>query len=271
MDARALQAVVGANREIKILDLLVELSVVTGLLGSEDRNLFLLLGGLGQIHEGSHMLVDDISSLHDGVTRRKRTVGLDLEDEAIVVGVLTHAASLNELGAAVDRRVQRVDMNDADRIAVTLVRLIRDITATIADAHAHREVTALVEGSDVLLGVDELELRRNEEVCTGDLARTVDRNGGGSLVGGTERTEHQTLNVQDDISDVLNHVGDSHELVLRTIDLDGLDSCALERGEKDTTQGITQRVTIATLERLNRDARRRFVDFLDLNLGPNEF
>ena len=123
----------------------------------------------------------------------------------------------------------------------------------------------------MLLGVDELELRRNEEVCTGNLARTVDRDGRSSLIGGTERTEHQTLDVQDDIGDILNHVGDSHELMLRTINLDGLNRSALERGKQDATQGVTKRIAITTLERLNGDARRRFVDFLDLNLGPNEF
>ena len=58
------------------------------------------------------MLVDDIGSLDHGVARGDGAVGLDLEDKAVVVGVLTDTASLNELGATGNRRVQRVEERD---------------------------------------------------------------------------------------------------------------------------------------------------------------
>ena len=125
--------------------------------------------------------------------------------------------------------------------------------------------------SDVLLGVDQLKLGRNKEVRTGDLAGAVNRDGGGRLVGRAESPEDKTLDIQDDVGDILDHVRDGHELVLRTIDLNSLDGGTLERGQKNATKGVTQRIAVATLERLDGDTSRRLVDLFDLNLRPNEF
>lgn len=198
-------------------------------------------------------------------------VGLDLEDKAVVVGVLTDTASLNELGATGNRRVQRVDVDHTDGIVVAFVGLARNIAAAIADAHAHGEMATLGERCDVLLGVDQLKLGRNKEVRTGDLAGAVNRDGGGRLVGRAESPEDKTLDIQDDVGNILDHVRDGHELVLRAIDLNSLDGGTLERGQKNATKGVTQRIAVATLERLDGDTSRRLVDLFDLNLRPNEF
>lgn len=132
-------------------------------------------------------------------------------------------------------------------------------------------MATLGKRSDVLLGVDQLKLGRNKEVRTGDLAGAVNRNGGGRLVGRAESPEDKTLDIQDDVGDILDHVRDGHELVLRTIDLNSLDGGTLERGQKNATKGVTQRIAVTTLERLDGDTSRRLVDLFDLNLRPNEF
>ena len=132
-------------------------------------------------------------------------------------------------------------------------------------------MTTLGEGRDVLLGIDELELGRNEEVCAGNLARAIDRDSRSALVRGTKRAEHETLHVQDDVGDILDHVGNRGELVLGAIDLDGLDGCTLERGKQHAAQGVTQRVAIPALQRLDGNASSSLADLLDVNLGPDEF
>lgn len=132
-------------------------------------------------------------------------------------------------------------------------------------------MATLGERSNVLLGVDQLKLGRNKEVRTGDLAGAVNRDGGGRLVGRAESPEDKTLDIQDDVGDILDHVRDGHELVLRTIDLNSLDGGTLERGQKNATKGVTQRIAVTTLERLDGDTSRRLVDLFDLNLRPNEF
>ena len=123
----------------------------------------------------------------------------------------------------------------------------------------------------MLLGVDQLKLGRNKEVRTGDLTGAVNRDGGGRLVGRAESPEDKTLDIQDDVGDILDHVRDGHELVLRTIDLNGLDGGTLERGQKNTTKRVAQRIAVAALERLDGDTSRGLVDLFDLNLRPNEF
>ena len=55
--------------------------------------------------------------------------------------------------------------------------------------------------------------------------------------------------------------------MLRTIDLNSLDGGTLERGQKNATKGVTQRIAVATLERLDGDTSRRLVDLFDLNLS----
>ena len=132
-------------------------------------------------------------------------------------------------------------------------------------------MTALIERRNVLIGVDQLKVGRNEEVRAGDLAGTVDRDRGGRLIGGAESSENQALDVQDDVGDILDHVRDGRELMLGAIDLDRLDSSALKGRQQNAAQRIAQRVTVAALKRLNGNARRRLVDFIDLNLRPNEF
>ena len=83
----------------------------------------------------------------------------------------------------------------------------------------------------MLLGVDQLKLGRNKEVRTGDLAGAVNRNGGGRLVV-PRAPEDKTLDIQDDVGDILDHVRDGHELVLRAIDLNSLGGGTLERGQR---------------------------------------
>ena len=59
--------------------------------------------------------------------------------------------------------------------------------------------------------------------------------------------------------------------MLCTIDLNSLDGGTLERGQKNATKGVAQRIAVTALERLDGDTSRRLVNLFDLNLRPNEF
>lgn len=67
MDAGTLQAVVRADGQVQILDLLVQLGVRLLTLRSEDGRHFalFLFGGAGQAEERAHVLVDDVGSTGD--------------------------------------------------------------------------------------------------------------------------------------------------------------------------------------------------------------
>ena len=62
--------------------------------------------------------------------------------------------------------------------------------------------------------------------------------------------DENLFQVQDDVGDVFDDAVDRLELVLHAIDLDRRDGAALDGREKDATQGITDGVTVAGLERL---------------------
>ena len=140
----------------------------------------------------------------------------------------TNAAGLDGLGAAAHGRVERIDVNDADGVALALVVIAGDIPTTDANAHLHGEVRVGAERADSLVGVHEGELRRDVKVPAGDRHGAIDVDGGSCLLAGAHRTEHETLHVEDDIGDVLVDTRHGGELVLHAIDLDGLDGCALE-------------------------------------------
>ena len=199
----ALQAVVGTDGEVQVLNLLVELGVV--LLGARRENRLVLLGlvDVREAHEGRHVLVDDVGGLDDRVARADGAIGLDLEQQAVVVGVATNAARLDGLGAAAHGRVERIHVDDADGVALALVVVTRDVTATNANAHLHREVRVGAEGADDVVGVHERELRRDVKVPTGDRHGAVDVDGGDGLIAGTHGAETRGLHVEDDIGDVL--------------------------------------------------------------------
>ena len=53
--------------------------------------------------------------------------------------------------------------------------------------------------------------------------------------------ECQRLDVQNDIGDVFTHTGNGREFMQNPVNLNSRNSCALQRGQKDTTQRIAER------------------------------
>ncbi len=169
------------------------------------------------------MLVNDIGSLDHGVARGDGAVGLNLEDKAVVVGVLTDTASLNELGATGNRRVQRVDVDHTDGIVVALVGLARNIAAAIADAHLMVRWPPSVSVAMCCSGLTSSNsdgIKKSGPVTSqGPSTEMVAV--ASSVVPRALKT--RPLTFQDDVGEHSpDHVRDGHELVLRTIDLNSL-------------------------------------------------
>ena len=60
--------------------------------------------------------------------------------------------------------------------------------------------------------------------------------------------EAHLLQIEDDVGHVFTHARHGGELMLHAIDLNGRDSKALERGEQNATQGITDSDSEAGLQ-----------------------
>src|SRR5207249_1031778 len=137
LDADALEAVVRAHAELELLDREVLhpvrerhlwLCAVTG----SGRSLAEALDAI-EVREDGELADQDLGGLGDRVLRADRAVGRDVEAQLVVVGSLPDAGSLDVIRHTPDRREDRVDRNDADRVLRPAVELRRNVTAAAAD------------------------------------------------------------------------------------------------------------------------------------------
>src|SRR3954452_12046497 len=167
LDARPLEAVVGAHPELELLDEDV-VHRATRLGDSATARAAADLRGPrpvalqrrgaadgGDLRVGEDLQVgdEDLGRLAQGVLRFDRAGGLDVEREPVVVGALADTGGLDGVGDAPHRREDRVDGDDADRLIGSLVLLGRPVAAATADRHVHLELGLLLERGDVGVGV----------------------------------------------------------------------------------------------------------------------
>ena len=169
LDALALQAVVGAHRQVELLD---RDRVVAGhlvVLGGADGD----TRRLGQLAEERDELEQRATGRRHGLARRDRAVGLHVEDQTVAVGHLLHAGVLHRVAHLAHRREDRVDRDHADRVAGLLVLVGHAVADPALDRHLHLEARALAERGDVQVGVEDLDARGRRDVAGGDLGRPL--------------------------------------------------------------------------------------------------
>ena len=172
----------------------------------------------------------DLGGLAQRGLRVDRAVGLDVERELVVVGALADAGLLDRVGDAADRREDRVDRDDADRLVGRLVLLRRAVAAAAADRQVHLELGLLLERRDVHVGVEDLDARGQVDVLRRDLAGAGDDERGLDLGRVGVHPAHDALEVQDDVGDVLGDALDRRELVGDALDPHARHGRAGERG-----------------------------------------
>ena len=198
-------------------------------------------------------------------------VRLDVQDQAVAVRHLLHARVLHGVGDLADRREDGVHRDDADRVARLLVLVRHAVADAALDGHLHLQGRAPGQRGDVQLGVEDLDAGGRRDVAGGDLGRAlglqVDRGGLLQL-----RADHQLLEVQDDVGDVLGHLGDRRELVQHAIDADRRDGGAGDGRQQGPAQRVADGVAESGLERLDGELRavRRDHVLRDLRPGDDE-
>ena len=90
--------------------------------------------------------------------RRDAAVGPDLERQLVVVGVLTETRGLDVEVDLLDRRVDRVDRDVADRQIVVEVAVGRDVAAALLETHLDVQRPALAHGRDVDVRIEDLDI-----------------------------------------------------------------------------------------------------------------
>ncbi len=174
-------------------------------------------------------------------------VGLDLDGQLVVVGHLADAGVLDRVVDLAHGREDGVDGDDADGQG------LRSLGRQVADAALDGQVdldrhVARVEDHEVLLGVDDLDVRVLGDVGGGhDAGAGLDQLELHGVRG--VALEPQLLDVEDDLGQVLLDARQAAELVVDVVDLDGGHGSTLERRQEDAAQGVAQRHAVACRQR----------------------
>ena len=175
-----------------------------------------------------------------------RTVGLDLEHEAVVVGRLLGASRLDLERHTPNRRVDRVDRDHTDGGA-GLVLVGRDIAATVLDGQVDGEPALAVEAGDLESTVEHLDVGVGLNVGGRDLggATSVETQGHRLIA---VHHEDEVLEVEDDVGDVLSNTLDGVELVKGVVEAHLRHGCARDGRQQCAAQRIADGVAETRLE-----------------------
>src|SRR3954469_19458548 len=264
VDALALEAVVGPDGELQVLD---RQGQVRGELLVDGRRADVDALGLDVELTGQAEELDQrLAGRRDGVTRLDRRLGLDVDDELVEVGALLDTGRLDLVRDLEHRAVDRVDRDAADLVVGALVLHGRDVAAATLDDELELDLALVGQGRDLQVGVVDLDTRRRRDVGGRDVTGTglAQVHGDGLVV---LRGDDQTLEVQDDLGDVLLDALDRRELVEDTVDLDAGDGGAGDRGQERTPKAVPERVAEAGLQRLDDEPRAELVDGLFRQCG----
>src|ERR687897_3390382 len=208
IDPLALEAVIGADRELEVLDRALVC----------DHRASAALAGVG----GPCPLIaigeqpEEVHELPGGILQRllrlDASVGEDLHAQRVEVGPRAGPRLCYRVVDPLYRREQRVDGDHAYRVGLALVLLSPRVPLTPLDRQAHVEVPAIGDARYIRLGIHDLYVGLQLYVGRRDVAWAVLRDS--ELYGLLPlQIELQALDVEDDVDDVLFDAFDRRELV----------------------------------------------------------
>src|SRR5688572_18209675 len=259
VDALALEAVVGPDRQVQVLDRKGE--VLRQLLVDGRRADVDALGLDVELASQAEQIDQGLPGRGDGVARRDRRLGLDVDDQLVEVRALLHTGGLDLVGHLEHGAVDRVDRKPADLVVVALVLHRADVAATTLDDELHLDLALGVQGGDLQVGVVHLDARGRLDVsCSHDAGTRLAEHHRDWLV--VLAGDDEALEVEDDLGDVLLDALDRGELVQSRVHLDAGDRGTRDRGQQGTTQRVAERVAEAGLQRFDHEPRTELVDDL---------
>ena len=259
MDALALEAVVGPDGQLQVLDREGEVGseLLVDRRGADVDALGLDVELAGQAEE----LDQGLARRGERVAGTDRGLGLDVDDQLVEVGALLDSGGLDLVGHLQHGAVDRVDGHPADLVVGALVLDRRDVAAAALDDELHLQLALVGQGGDLQVGVVHLDAGRGRDVGGGDVTGTglaqVHRDGLVVLGG-----DDEGLEVEDDLGDVLLDTLHGGELVQDVVDLDARDRGTGDRGQQGAAERVAEGVAEAGLQRLDDEPRAVLVDGL---------
>ena len=201
-----------------------------------------------EVDEHRDLILDDLGAVRDGIFRGQRAVGPHFEDQAVIVGHLTHTSLLHSVGDLANRREGGVQLNQTDFIGQTFVHVGRHIALAHAHFKFHLQHHVLGEGGDVLFRIEHGHM-------------LIGLNLGGRNRPFAVNAKRQALrfvrvHAQTHLLDVQHHVGhvfedavDGGELMLHAGNLHRHKGSTLQGGKQHTTHGIADGGAVTSLQR----------------------
>ncbi len=141
---------------------------------------------------------------------------------------MTLAGRLDLVSHLLDRRIERIDGDQADRRIFGAQTVGRHIALAVLDGEFHAHGGALVQRADHVVGVEDFDIGRDINLTGG--YRTGTRSTQNHALGAFGvHAQRQLLDVQDNVDDVFADAFDGREFMHHAVDLDGGDGRALQR------------------------------------------
>ena len=179
------------------------------------------------------MLDEDSCCVLESLLGMNAPVSGDLEGQLLVVSLLLYTIVLREVLDITDRRIDRVD---SDRLQLILLSRVDqllisgDVTTPLVDRELDSKGIRLIDVADDQLGIEDFEgSKLAVELASEELLLTRDRQADGLLSSVLdEGTEADLLQVENDVSYILQDTRNSSKFMIDTFDLDGRDGKAFE-------------------------------------------
>ena len=181
VDVCSLQAIEAADGKIQLFN--GHLKNLVSLLLNSFNNGLAGADVLAQVGEDGEVIAEYLCTQADSVTSGDGLVSPYLDGQLVKIGLVTYTGVLHSVVDLQYGGVDGVDGNGSDDSLCGLVSVSGDIASAVADGQFHAERSVGAEGSDVEIGIEDLNFAIGLDVAGGyfALACRLDVNGLGAL------------------------------------------------------------------------------------------
>ena len=166
------------------------------------------------------MLIENLGSERYCLFCGNGSVGQHLKSKLVIIRHITHTGILYLVTHIVNRGINRIGVDHADRRSVLLlVLLLGNISSAMIEGQFHAEAGIVRQGCNVAFGIQDLDVRIGFDASCGHFSWSGHLNETG-LSALAVKLGNNALHIEHDFRNILLHTGNGGNLVQNTVDLD---------------------------------------------------